>query len=426
MKPEELRSKIADIPKEPGVYIFRDSKRHPIYVGKASGLKNRLSSYVRTADARISTMVQTAQSLDFQITGSEIEALILESQLIKKYKPQFNVVMRDDKQYFFVALTDEEYPRIYLTHQYHSNRIRQPIKELIGPFTEGSALKTTLNQLRRLFPFCTCKQLHNVRCLNAHIGKCPGFCCLKHPTDTDRPAYMKNIRAIRDLLSGKRESVTRQMEKEMKQLGARGEFEKALSIQHKIERVRRVFENAKIITSQKEQMRPIEELKKVLKLSKAPFRIEGYDISNISGVHSTGSMVVFDYGKPDKASYRKFKIKTVKGSDDTAMLKEVLTRRMNHPEWQYPDLIIIDGGKGQLNAAQSALSDHPEISLIALTKDERHMGSHITFKRKGEFASAPLVKLPAPARDLILMVDSEAHRFAISYYRTLHQKSLTK
>jgi excinuclease ABC subunit C len=424
MKPEELREKIANIPKEPGIYIFKDSKGKPIYIGKASGLKNRLLSYLKTADARISTMVQAAKSVEYQITASDIEALILESQLIKKYKPQFNVVMRDDKQYFFVALTDQKYPRIFLTHQFQTNRIKEPIKEMIGPFTDGTSLKVTLKQLRRLFPFCTCKQLHHFRCLNAHIGKCLAFCCLKNPEQEDREQYMKNIHAIRDLLSGKRESVVKQLTKEMQELSDQQEFEKAMGLRYKIERVKRVFENAKIISSQKEQMLPLEELKKLLKMHKPPLRIEGYDISNISGEHATGSMVVFDYGKPDKDSYRKFKIRTVKGSDDTGMLREVLSRRMNHPEWPYPDLIIIDGGKGQLSAARSILENHQEIAVISLTKNEKHIGDHLTFMRNGKFASAPLSKLPTSARNVILSVDSEAHRFAISYYRTLHQKTV--
>jgi len=426
MKLDELREKIVQIPKKPGIYIFKGSKGKPIYIGKAAGLKSRVLSYLKTVDARITAMVQAARNFEYRVTDSDIEALILESQLIKKYKPQFNVAMRDDKQYFFVAITDQKYPRIFLTHQFQTNRIKSPIKEMIGPFTDGTSLKVTLKQLRRLFPYCTCKQLHHVRCLNAHIGKCLGFCCLKNPREEDRTTYMKNIRTISDLLSGKRESVIRNMEKEMKELGSQHEFEKAMTLQYKIGRIHRVFENAKIINTQKEQLRPLEELKKILKLHKPPLRIEGYDISNISGIHATGSMVVFDYGNPDKDSYRKFKIRTISQSDDTGMLREVLTRRMNHPEWPYPDLIIIDGGKGQLNVARSILKNHPEITVISLTKNEKHMGNHITFIRNERFASGPLSKIPTPARNLILSVDAEAHRFAISYYRKLHQKTLTK
>jgi len=429
MKPEVLQKKITELPKKIGVYIFKDVQGTPIYIGKAIGLKSRVSAYLKTADARLSTMVHVATKLEHRVTESEIEALILESQLIKKYKPQFNVVMRDDKQYFFVAITNEKYPRIFLTHQFQTNKIKAPIRELIGPFTDGTSLKVTLKQLRRLFPYCTCKQLHHVRCLNAHIGKCLGFCCLKKPEQEDPKLYAKNIQAIRNLLSGKRETVIRQLEKEMKEFASQHEFEKAMSVRYKIDRVRRVFENARIISSQKEQMRPLEDLKKVLKLPKPPLRIEGYDISNISGMHATGSMVVFDYGKPDKDSYRKFKIKSITGSDlprgkagDTGMLREVLSRRLNHPEWPYPDLVIIDGGKGQLSSAQSILDSYTHIRVIALTKNDRHMGNHITFMRNGKFASALLSKLPAPARDVILAVDSEAHRFAISYYRTLHAK----
>src|SRR3989344_6188888 len=172
MLTDKLKKEIKKLPQASGVYKFLDSKGTPIYIGKAINLHSRVSHYQKSPDSRIRAMVIESYKLDFEETKTDIEALILESRLIKKHRPKFNIVMRDDKQYFFVAFPKENFSRIYLTHQ--------PMQiEHIGPFTEGTSIKAALKHLRRLFPYCTCKQKHNIRCLNAHIGKCLGFCCLK-------------------------------------------------------------------------------------------------------------------------------------------------------------------------------------------------------------------------------------------------------
>lgn len=446
MQLNDLRSKISDLPKNPGIYVFKDSKGKPLYIGKAAGLKSRVSAYLKYTDTRIIRMIEVAKKLDYQVTTSDTEALILESQLIKKHQPQFNIAMRDDKQYFYVTITDEEYPRILLTHQRKSNRIKVPIKELIGPFTEGVALKTTLKSLRRLFPYCTCKQLHNVPCLNYHIGKCLGICCLKQPDIISnseflisKQHYRRNIQSIQALLSGERISALRKLRKEMVLLGKQHKFEEAIALRDKIEKLQRVFRNAKIIRNLKLDIgnSALVELKKILKLTRIPVRIEGYDISNISGIHATGSMVSFENGNPDKNSYRKFKIRQtfagqnlggqVRGGNDTDMLREVIGRRLNHSEWPYPEIMLIDGGKGQLNAVQSILDNHKlNIRVVALTKNERHVGDHLTTKVSGTFKLISLTELPESTKNLILAVDAEAHRFAVRYYRTLHKRSLLK
>jgi excinuclease ABC subunit C len=248
--------------------------------------------------------------------------------------------------------------------------------------------------------------------------------------------YRKNIRAIKDILKGKRISLVRRLEKEMTGLGKSGDYEKAIELRGRIERVKRVFENAQIIRNLRGASRAsaaLEQLQTVLALPSVPLRIEGYDISNIQGIYATGSMVTFVDGQRDKNFYRKFKIKTVSGSNDTAMLREVLSRRLNHPEWPFPDLIIIDGGKGQLNAAIKTLEKLKEtnaelanISVIALTKNDRHRGEEIIYRTENVYKVIELKKLPEQARNLILTVDSESHRFAISYYRTLHRTNLRK
>jgi excinuclease ABC subunit C len=429
MTHDKLKEFIAQLPKTPGVYIFRDGKRKPVYIGKAGNLKSRVSAYPKSTDTRIQRMIEVAMVLDHQETGTDIEALILESQLIKQHLPQFNIVMRDDKQYFHVVITHDDFPKIYIGHQQ-----KDPHADYIGPFTEGTPLRATLKVLRNIFPYCTCKQKHHVRCLNAHIGKCIGDCCLKHPAPGAQKIYHKNIAAITDILQGKRTSLVKKLEKEMKTLAAGAEFEKAQDLQRTIGNIQRVFDNVSVLQGLSDQRAQsvlvgTEQLQGMLKLESDIHRIEGYDISNIQGEHATGSMIVFEDGIADKNSYRKFKIKTIAGSDDIAMLKEVLTRRFNHPEWERPDLIIMDGGKGQVNAALSILKKLSlAIPVIGLTKDQRHVGDHIFIGTAQGLSKTPkpLTALPEGARNLILAVDAEAHRFAISYYRKLHGRALKK
>lgn len=423
-----LKEHIAQLPKEPGVYLFRDAAKKPLYIGKASHLKSRVSAYPKSTDTRIQKMIEAAASLDHHVTGSDIEALILESQLIKQHQPKFNIMLRDDKQYFYVVITEDEFPRIYVGHQH-----RDPHANYIGPFTEGAPLRATLKVLRNIFPFCTCKQKHHVRCLNAHIGKCIGDCCLRNPAPGSAKIYQKNIKAISDILQGKRSSVVKLVEKEMRAYAAREQFERAGELKTKMERIQRVFENISVLedlSSRRTQSAVAggAQLQTLLKSEGSFSRIEGYDISNIQGEYASGAMVVFRQGLADKNDYRKFKIKTVDGSDDTAMLREMLERRFNHPEWPRPDLIIMDGGKGQVNTALKILKERNlSIPVIGLTKDKRHVGDHIFTGLPGKGLSklaTPLSKLPEAARNLILSVDAEAHRFAIQYYRKLHTRGL--
>ena len=400
-----------------------------MYIGKAGNLRNRLKQYLnrKIRSPFIEHLLNEAEKLETRTTNSEIEALILESRLIKEKQPKYNIMLRDDKQYFYVAFTQEKFPKIFLTHQILNEKY-------IGPFTDGSALKTTLRLLRRIFPYCTCKQLHNNFCLNYHIGKCLGFCCLKNnPELVERTAeqktkYQKNIKTIKDTLSDKKESLIKKLNKELDQLSKNQEFEKAIELRNKIEKLKRVFENARIINdatyqSDSKITTSLKTLKNIFKLQKLPKRIEGYDISNIQGKNATGSMVVFTHStssgqagyRPDKNEYRKFKIIFKKTPDDIAMLKEILIRRFNHPDWSYPDLIFIDGGRAQLNVAiQTTKSKFP---IISLAKGKNEVFSS-TLKEP-----LPIKKLPTEIKNLILQIDSEAHRFAINYYRKLHRKT---
>lgn len=458
MTTDSLKKHITDLPSGPGVYIFKANTRlnlvlnRNLYIGKAANLKVRLCSYLKTVDPRIKKMIELAKSLEFISTQSDIEALVLESQLIKKLRPRFNIVMRDDKQYAFIGFTAEKFPKIFITHQPTKNQ------NFIGPFTEVGALKITLRYLRGVFPYCTCRQLHHNRCLNYHIGKCLGFCCLKQQKPDPQGStlkksrgrtlnsYRKNILAIKDILNGKKVSLIKNLEKEMNQLAKNGNLEKAIELRNKISNLKRIFENARIIKNSDIIKTHRSGLESLLKLSKPIIRIEGYDVSNIQGIHATGSMVTFVHGQPDKNFYRKFKIYIKQTPDDTAMLKEILERRFRHNEWPFPDLIVIDGGKGQVNAARAAISNYQgstlnlqegrtlktqKIPIIGISKNERHIGHQLVIPgRKSASANSggwrivPLTKLSGTDRNLLLEIDSEAHRFAIGYYRKLHRKSL--
>jgi len=409
----KLKEVVKKAPKEPGVYLFKDKKGKAIYIGKAHLLNQRLKSYLKPIDSRIKSMVREATSLSLNPTPSDIEALILESQLIKSKKPQYNIVMRDDKRYLYVAITKDEFPKIFVTHQLNKEA------EYIGPFTEGSAIRFTLKYLRNIFPYCTCNQKHNRRCLNAHIGKCMGFCCSKNPeyTATEKKRYLKNIKAIKDILSGKKNNVLKRIESEMKKVANKEDFDSAIELRETISKLNRVFDNARIIRKTYDPKHALNELSLLLDMSGIN-KIEGYDISNIQGKMAVGSMVVFEDGVPNNKEYRLFNIKTVSSSDDPQMLKEVLSRRFNHPEWPNPDLIIIDGGRGQLSISSSGIPK--SIKVIALTKDDKHTGSHIYVK--GIKNPLKLIDISDSAKNLILNIDKEAHRFAINSYRKKHRR----
>lgn len=416
----KLNQKTKDSPSSPGVYLFKNKADKILYIGKAVNLKNRLKQYQnkKAYSPFLEHILNEAEKIETKTTESEIEALILESKLVKERQPKYNIMLRDDKQYFYVGFTKEEFPKIFLTHQPDS--IYQ-YSDFIGPFTDGTALKTTLRLLRRIFPYCTCKQKHHNFCLNYHIGKCLGFCCLKDNSKRSEQIeeikkYQKNIKAIKDILSGKKESLVKKLRKELNQLAKKQEFEKAIELRNKIEKLERVFENAKIISRKTNDANVLIELKKMFKLSDVPRRIEGYDISNIQGKNAVGAMVVFTDGQPDKNQYRKFKIRLKKEPDDIAMLKEILTRRFRHPEWPYPDLIFIDGGIAQLNIALKTTG--VKFSVISLAKGKNEVFS-TTLKKP-----APMKRLPTPVQNLIKQIDSEAHRFAISYYRKIHRRRL--
>jgi excinuclease ABC subunit C len=408
-----------NIPQSPGVYFFRNSRGGILYIGKANNLRARIRSYFRKdAPTKAQELAMKAHKLTWETCSTEAEALIRESELIKKHRPNYNILMRDDKQYLYVGFTKEVLPKIFVTHQPEKGA------DYLGPFTESGSLRTVLKYIRRAFPYCTCSSSHLRNCLNTKIGKCPGICCTKNSiiNADDKKQYKKNILAVKRILSGKSKTLISELKKKMRTLSKKEHFEEAARMRNQLFALEHIFEHRGVIKQDMPTTRG-RALKLLADLLNLPeiHRIEGYDISNIQGRFAYGSMVVFVDGLPKKDEYRIFKINTVHQSDDPRMIEETVSRRLAHPEWSYPEVILIDGGKTQLNAALSAkskskISKLKNIKIVSLAKREEEL--HIPSKP----LPVRLKKSSESLYSLITHIRNESHRFAISHYRKRHRK----
>jgi len=427
------RDEISRLSRGPGVYCFKNRKI--LYIGKASNIRERVKNHFLQPGFKERIFLDKTKKIGFIKTNSEIEALILEANLIKKYQPKYNVIWRDDKNYFFAAKTKEDFPRIFWTHQTKIKRIlrkKQKIElDFVGPFVDGKALKETLKVLRRIFPYRSCKSLPKRTCLWYHLGRCLAPCLLKSKIlevpeikEKIEKEIQRNANLIFEIIRGRKSQVLKELKKEMNTASKIEDFEKAAKIRDQISALEKILAHARIF-----EIQPVQEinwlqiqkgLKEILAIKKAISRIEAYDISNIQGKLAVGSMVIFIKGKPEKNFYRKFKIKISGKPNDIAMIKEVLSRRFKHPEWPFPDLILIDGGKAQLSAAIQCL--RPEcknfIKIMALAKRKNEL--YVENQREPILLKA----LPREIFNLILQLRDEAHRFAISYHRKLRKKIL--
>lgn len=401
------KSKIETLPKTAGVYLFKSGKE-TIYIGKAINIINRVKNHFQQPSYRDNLFIDKVNKIGYLETNSEIEALILEANLIKKHQPKFNVVWRDDKNYFYVAITKDERPNIYITHQ------RNDRAEYVGPFVEGTALKKTLRFLRKAFPYYTPKNHSKLDCTYCHLGLCPG------PTP-NLLEYKKNIKKLILILKGKRGAVLNSLRKEMKGLSKDKRFEEAGKIRDRIYNLQQVMSHTRVIENSKAPLIPNAglTLSRIIGTKKMVSRIECYDVSNIQGKSATSSMVVFEGGKPNKSQYKKFKIKMESEPNDIAMLKETLQRRFSHKDWPLPEVILIDGGIAQLNVAIKTKNEKSsEIKVISIAKKNKDL--YI----EGRESFISLKTLPREIYNLILQLDDEAHRFAISYHKKLRKKNL--
>ncbi|MBI2644271.1 MAG: UvrB/UvrC motif-containing protein [Candidatus Wildermuthbacteria bacterium] len=409
------------LPKTAGAYALC-ANNAILYIGKAANLRDRVKNHFHASSYRDHLFINQITKIGYIETQSDIDALLLESELIKKYQPKYNVMWRDDKSYFYVAITKESLPRVFLAHQPKKlpTTTYQLPTQYIGPFVDGKALKKVLRLLRHVFPYYQGKTHPKTFCGYCHLGICPG-------PNPDQKTYKQNTKRLTQVLQGKRVSVLKTIEKEMKKAAREERFEKAKELRDQLFALQRVIAHARILNKEKghENYDSIAKNLQSLLTTRNPVRrIEAYDISNIQGASATGSMVVFFKGMPARDQYRKFKIRIAGTPNDFAMMKELVTRRLKHEEWGYPDLMIIDGGKPQLSAALSALQTTyyqlPVLPVAALAK--QHNELFLPNKEK----AALLRDLDEGTRNLLLHIRDEAHRFAISYHRVLRRKELIR
>ena len=388
------------LPDSPGVYFFKKG-RVILYIGKATSLRSRVGSYfnkevVNTRGPFIVDMVDAATSVSSRKTDSVLEALILEAELIKRYQPKYNLREKDDRSYFNVVITKEDYSRVLQVRGRHllTGQQNYKIKKLFGPFPSSVELKEAMRILRKLFPFRDkCSPNSGRPCFNRQIGLCPGVCT----GEISKEEYAKQIKNIMLFLSGKKMAVVRFLKKEMANLAENQEFEKADEIKRKIF----ALEHIQDVSLMKRDV-----LRRGL-------RIEAYDVAHQNGENNVGVMVVVENGEVNKGEYRKFKIRGDFPADDLRSLHEVLDRRLNHPEWCFPDIIVVDGGALQVAVAEKILKrDGLKIAVVGVVKNEYHRPKNI-------LGDTDVIKKNEPA---ILLANSEAHNFAINYFRKLANK----
>jgi len=411
---------LTSIPTSPGVYIYRNLAGEIIYVGKAINLKKRVSQYFSRDDAlglKTASLVSQIASIETKVVDSEIQALILEASLIKKHKPKFNSLLKDDRSYTYICISKEPIPRVF------SSRFSDldPKDIIYGPFPNGSAVNSLFKTLRRIFPYRSQISHPQKLCLYCHLGLCPG-------PNPEPKAYRQNIGKLKKVLSGKITSLQRQLQKDMKIASKLENYESALQTRYQLESINYIVSGwsalskfyDKVDLPEDRQSSAIQELlttlKPYLNLQKID-RIECYDISQLGYKHFVGAMTVYLNGRIDKSQYRKFKILTKATPDDQYMLKEVVYRRLQHPEWGTPDLIVIDGGKPQVSSV-SAITDYPTIGLAKRLET-------LVIKLGTDFIE---INLPqnSNALNLLKSLRDEAHRFANRYRKTLMSKSMNE
>lgn len=471
---KKLHAKLTMLPNRPGVYFHKSATGEVIYVGKAANLRNRVRQYFqasRLRDAKTDALVAEIIDTDWIEVETEMDALFLESEMVKRYMPRYNVLLRDDKSQTYVRIPmNEAYPAVTFT--------RGPLDDgatYFGPYYNGFAVKKALRYLRKVFPYSTHETMPNKLCLQYHLGLCPGVEALK----TTSEDYKKTLKKLIRYLKGERKTLVRELERDMKTLSQQHKYEEAAMMRNRLRDLKQL--GMQIIFSDREFMdlskdKALSELQRLFGLPDVPKRIEGYDISHMSGTNNVASMVVASNGLADKGQYRKFKMQ-LPGNNDFAHMNETIRRRFSgrHTDWPQPDLLLIDGGKGQLGAALDALEEagvaQPAIGLakrdeqivVHTTRSHVHLdidaikawvreknpfdeptamplggkaleSKYVTvytpdsqpgIERSDDFV---LVTLPKNSHivKLLQRIRNESHRFAVSYHSTLKRKGATK
>lgn len=411
-----------NIPEEPGVYFFKHG-REILYIGKATSLKDRVRSYftsdlIKTRGLLLVDMVAKANSISFETTGSVLEALLKESALIKKYQPYYNTKEKDNKSYYFVAVTDEEYPAVVLIRgreleKQLEEKTGQYIKTF-GPFVSGSQLKEAMGIIRKIFPYrdLGCKPLQGKPCFNASIGLCPGVCTGK----ISSKEYQKQLKTFFTFMTGDVKRVQTEIEKKMLLASKRQHFEEAGSFKKKLYALGHIQDIALLKKGD------------IGSTLKHDIRIESYDIAHMAGKSMVGVMVVSTKEGFQKDQYRIFNIKSVQGSNDPAALREVLERRFEHAEWDFPRIVIVDGNEIQQRVAYDVIQkkfghmskkDLPYI--VSVVKDDKHKARAVLSHAQSDIQE--LSDLHVTKEDIV-SINAETHRFAIQNFRKKQRKDV--
>lgn len=384
------------LPELPGVYYFKKGS-DILYIGRATSLRDRVKSYfgddlIHTRGPLLVDMVTISDHIEWKETDSVLEAIILEANEIKKYKPHFNTKEKDDKSFYAIVLTDEDFPAVLLVRE--RNIDKEKYKKVFGPFPHGGTLQQALKIIRKIFPYRDkCIPLSGKPCFNSQIGLCPGVCA----GTFSKSDYAKTIRHITLFLEGKKQALIQTLEKEMHDYADAKEFEKAEEVKKTLFALSHVHDMSLI---REESNAP-----------KNGFRIEAYDVAHLGGKNAAGVMVVAYDDVMDRGSYRKFRIRHGEGPHEVASLTEVVKRRLNHTEWPLPDLVVVDGNEVQRKTAEALFKPIPVVSVV---KDEKH-------KPKAIVGDEDLIK---KHQKTILLANSEAHRFSITYHRLLRGRML--
>jgi len=435
-KIDKIREKIKDFPAGPGLYFMKDSNDKVLYIGKAKNLRSRVASYFQpggditsTRGPKIAEMIAKVESVDFLETSNEVDAVLKEARLIKDIRPPYNTDLVDDKTFPYLEITtSEDFPAVYITRKPQPRGSR-----LFGPFAGAKDLRGVLVILQKIFRFRTCKLTISEEdskrrffrpCLLYSIKQCTAPCSAK----IDKHEYKKIITDLIKFLRSKRSTVLRQLRKQMAQASEALEYEKAAMYRDRIRLVERLDRRG----TPEEDVQPevfaadpseaLVQLRELLQTTEPVRIIEGIDVANIAGAEAVGSLVKFIDGRAFKSGYRRFRIKTVKGIDDYAMIAEVVKRRYKYAlrgEELWPDLVLIDGGLGHLRAAQKAFREMkaPAVKIASIAKGQEEIYL--------QGSSKPL-KFPAhsPVRKLLQYVRDEAHRFAQHYHHILRNKKM--
>lgn len=403
-----------NLPDAPGVYRFVDAKGKILYIGKATSLRDRTRSYfaddlLHTRGKHIVDMVTLAHSIRHTKTDSVVEALILEAALIKEHQPIYNTKEKDNKSFNYVVFTNEAFPRVLVVRERNMlsgvGGKEDVYKHAFGPFPQGANLGEALKIVRRIFPFRDrCEPKQGKPCFNRQIGLCPGVCS----GEISEHEYGEQLRNIRLFFEGKKSLVIKRITKTMATHAKLLEFEQA----NACKKMLFALQHIKDVSLLDEEIK--EHSQRSAKKRDRAYRIEAYDIAHISGKHTVGVMVVIEDGKAKTSEYRKFKIREESERvDDTRHLEEILLRRFGHPEWQRPDLIVIDGGTPQKRRAEKTLKSlNITIPIVSVVKDDRH-------KAKAILGNKEMIE---SYKRGILTANLESHRFAVKYHRELRDK----